>query len=194
MEETFDGDCFTLEQKMDIVERIWTAPEIEEGAKEDVIDTFAYNQLTKPEDFAEVKNHWVLIQEVHDVVLPRILRLQRKFAKDAYISIGISTNPADRDIGYNRIPAFIKRSSFTPPLKLEHQIVYRSNHPFNCLCVEYILQKQMQSGMWSYKFGHRMNKQKVTQPRKKDITIEPCYVYVKFSTIPATLSKKDNKG
>lgn len=172
-EEAFDGDLFTEDEKRNIVERIWTVPNISDEDEEENTADLKYNELRKPEDRSEIRNHWDLIQEAHDLVLPRILKLQKKYPKGSYMSIGVSVVPINRDLIYDQKPEFIKRKSFNPPMKLEQQIIYRSNHSFNCLCIEYILQKHMQSGMWSYKFGRVMNKQRFSQPRKKDNKIEP---------------------
>jgi len=168
------------------MKEIWRLPKLSTTYKGSDVSNLTQSQIIKPTDEIKIIPHWEVIKEAHAKVLERIMWIWKKYPKRSLLSIGVSSYPKNREVSYFSIPGIIKRSSIHPQIKLELQIIYRSNHPYNCFRMEYILQYFMQKGIWSYYFGQRMNNQRILRPLKKDVKIRPSFVYVQFSDRQAT--------
>lgn len=107
------------------------------------------------------------------------------------MSIGVSNNPLHRENHYARSGVYKSRSSFNPPIKLENQILYRSNNRLNCLKVEYLLQLHLSERLWQGYFKQFMNVQKKVKPLQSNRQNEATFVYEQFTTAPFNFANKN---
>lgn len=154
------------------------------------------NELIASTDDGNPRSHFELLEEAHQIALPRLLSLLDRYPKNSFIAIGTSSIPIDRDQNYNKYPDCIRRDSFVPKLKIEDQILFRSKNKFNVLMVEYLLQFHLAEGLWKEHFVGRMNPQRRWLPHLPNNESEPkdYYVYAKFSKKPFTHSIKTKKN
>jgi hypothetical protein len=153
---------------------------------------FHVNEWEPPTDNGEARDRWTLLEETRDIALPRFLLLQNKFPPGSFATFGIAANPLRRDWFYNSSSAYYRRDSFKPAIKLEEQILFRSNNRFNALTVEYLLQYHFSEGLWKDEFSTIAIPQKHALPALAVSDEQwPTYVYAKFSRTQETWSLKD---
>lgn len=174
------------EEKLRIIEKVKVMPS---PAKID-FGKFSFNEIELPDDNGWPRDRFHLLEEIHGDALPRLLTLQAKYPPGSFITIGESSNPANRDNNYNDKAEFYRRDSFNPPLKIEEQILFRSNNKFNALMVEYFFQFHLSEGYWAKKFSALANPQRKLFAYLRDYEPEPHYVYAKFSSKKANFSFK----
>lgn len=179
-------DFVTREEKLRIIEKVKIIPQ---AVKAD-FSVFSEDQIVLPVDDGEPRDRFHLLEETFDVALPRLLALQAKYPPGSYITIGESSAPELRDKQYNSKAEFYRRDFFQPKLKMEEQILYRSNNKFNALMVEYLLQYHLSEGFWMEQFSALANPQKKLFAYLWHYKSEPHYVYAKFSTKKANFSLK----
>lgn len=174
-------------EKLRILNKIKTTPS---AIKVDVLH-LNFNQWIMPKDDGKPRDRFHLLEEAYQEALPRLLSLRGKFPKEAFISIGMTSNPVKRDLHYNNLSAFYRRDSLSPQLKIEEQILFRTNNIFNALVVEYMLQYHMSDGLWKDLF--RCNPQRKLFPAlKKSYEKKAHFVYAKFSNIATDLGHSLN--
>lgn len=181
----FDDDFLTIEERRNIIGLISKIPE---PAEDEDFQAMGYNFIKVPTDDNLPRNVYDLLVEIHSSVLPKLLRVMKRFPKGSLITVGMSLNPRSRDNSYNAKKEFIRRDSRIPVLCLQEQVVYESNCKYNALCVEYLLQHMLRVGLWKKSFSVLMNPQRRLQPYKSVEIATPYYVYVKFSTTEANLN------
>jgi hypothetical protein len=154
--------------------------------------TGGLNGYDLPRDDGSIRCRYDLLREIHQKVLPKLLRLIKRYPKNTFISIGVTSNLAERESKYDARIEFIKRRSIKPPIHREEEILFRSFNRFNSIMVEYLLQHHLSEGLWCESLKHRMNPQRVQIPISTEYSPNVAtYVYAKFSTIPATHARVD---
>lgn len=187
------------EEKIRVIEKVKKCPKV---AEFDVAQ-LNLNEIVHPEDENKPREHFSLLEEAYDIALPRLLRLREKYPQGSFVTIGMSSVPVNRDAQYVALEVFYPRSFFSPKLKIEEQILYRSHNKFNALMVEYLLQFHISEGLWKDFFGGLFNPQKKAFPHlpegalmpwmeEEEETLTPYYVYVKFSKSKMTFAIKDD--
>jgi hypothetical protein len=179
---------FSRENKIKLLRQIRVLPDRLRGKISRAFDDFDL-----PDDDGSVRCKYKLLEEVHRVVLPKLMRLRKRFPR-AFITIGETISPHQRDRHYSSRVEYHKRRDMKPPVSLEEQILFRSNHRFNCKMVEYLLIFHLNKGVWKERFSKYMNPQKIVQPCKQDYEFQPAYVYAQFSTIPTNAATIDSKN
>lgn len=182
----------SLEEMNEVFKRVETLPEKSKSSSTHL----DFNELISPSDDGKPRSHFELLEETHQVALPRLLRLMDRYPQNSFITIGMSSIPVNRDSYYDSYPDYFRRDSFVPKLKIEDQILFRSKNKFNVLMVEYLMQFHLAEGLWKEHFIDRTNPQRRLLPHLPDREIEPkdYFVYAKFSKKSSTFSIKTKKG
>jgi len=159
-------------------------PQVVSGYAGPVGRNLGFNAFVVPTDGVKSKDVWELLDEIHPRIIILLLWLmeQYKDEKDGMLTIGVTNDLLRREWQYRGAGKLIERSTLNPPLNLECHVLYRSNSRFNCLMVEYLLQRHLKEKMWSRYFGGKMNLQKIVQPLNDTPKYFPSYVYVKCTT------------
>lgn len=156
-------------------------------------DKYCDEEFEEPTDDGSPRTHFHLLEDTYDIALPKLKWLMKKFPKDAFITIGEASNPRILDSQYNNKKEYYRRDFFNPKLKLEEQILYRSNNKFNTLMVKYLLQFHTDVGLWKDQFIGRMNVHRRLFPKLREYKSEPHYVYAKFSRKMTNWQEKKKK-
>lgn len=129
----------SLEEMREVFKKVEKLPE-KSKASSIHLDT---NELITPKDDGKPRSHFELLEETHQVALPRLLSLMEKYRKNSFITVGMSSRPVDRDVYYNQHPDYIRRDSFVPKMKIEDQILSAQETSLTCwwsnTCFNFIL-------------------------------------------------------
>ncbi|KAG5666138.1 hypothetical protein PVAND_017719 [Polypedilum vanderplanki] len=163
----------SYERKLKLINKIYKLP-----APSKNLQGFEYDEFSLPIDEPLARDPLQLLEETHATALPNLLRLIPRAPDNAFITIGRTYDPIQRSKNYDARKEYFKRTEFDPPVLMQEQILYSSNHAYNSAMVEYYMQSHISKGLWKKHFPF-VNPHATHAPvNSASYTARACYVYI----------------